>query len=699
MELANQENVAANSLHFLDYWRVIKSRKEIILAVALLVTILGIVYTVMLPNMFRSQALIKVNVERLDVDPFGGQLPGNSYDPYFLRTQFTIIQSRPIAEKVIERLNLQEVWGQDDEALPLEGAINVLRKGLAVNQSRDTSLIAISVTSKDPEEAAQIANEVADVYKQVRLDVKHEEMQKGLADLERELQKQQDKVDLAEQALEKIRQDLGITMLGEGTTIDTASIQQLQGNRSQARVDMLVKKARLDQLLPLSGEDLVSAAEFVVGNTYIQSLRSQVLDTDVSLKLMLQNYGSNHPEVKKLEAGRDELADKLTKALSGLKQGLSSDYEVSKANFAALEAELKGLEVVEKATQREQLLPFNKAKRSLETQQIILDALKSRVTQEGITLEISRTPVEVVEDAVPIRRPVSPNLFMNVILSVVLGCGAGVALAYFIEYLDTSVKSPEDIERYVGLPVLGLIPQKVRPLVEEGAESEHAEAYRVLRTNITFKNDGNSHGAFLMASGGAGEGKSTTCFNLAYVCAQRGDRVLLIDADMRRPVQHKILDMDNRFGLTNVLLRDAPIEETIKPTKVPNLHFLPSGRLPRTSMGLLESARIKELIRSLRNRYDVIMIDCPPVIGISDASILASAVDGAIMVVQYRKYPRDMAAKTKHLLDMTGAKTLGVVLNNINVMRDDYYYYYQSYYDNSYYRPSGDAIPDEGRNV
>ncbi|MFC1467224.1 GumC family protein [Verrucomicrobiota bacterium] len=682
MESTNQENVAAQTLHFLDYWRVIKSRKEIILAVALLVAIAGTVYTLTLPNMFRSMALIKVNVERLDVDPFGQQMPGNVYDPYFLRTQFNIIQSRPIAEKVIERLNLQEVWGKRGEKLPIEGAILLMRKSLSVNQHRDTSLVAISAESKDPDEAARIANEVADVYKQVRLDVKQDEMRKGLADLERELQKQQDKVDLAEQELEKIRQELGVTMLGADTTIDTASIQQLEGNRSQARVDMLVKKARLDQMESLSGADLVAAAEFVVGNTYIQSLRSQVLDTDVSLKLMLENYGRNHPEVRKLEAGRDELADKLATALKGLKQGLRADYEVAKANVEALEAELRGLEVAEKQTQRERLLPFNKAKRALETQQVILDALKSRVTQEGITLEISRTPVEVVEDAIPIRRPVSPNLFLNVILSVVLGFGAGVGLAYFIEYLDTSVKTAEDIERYVGLPVLGLIPQKVRPLVEEGAESEHAEAYRVLRTNLTFTNEGSSHGAFLVASGGAGEGKSTTCFNLAYVCAQRGDKVLLIDADMRRPVQHKILDMDNRFGLTNVLLRDAPVEETIKPTTVPNLHFLPSGRLPRTSMGLLESARIKELIRNLRNRYDVIMIDAPPVIGISDAAILATAVDGAVMVVQYRKYPRDMAAKAKHLLDLSGTKTLGVVLNNINVMRDDYYYYYQSYYYN-----------------
>ena len=179
------------------------------------------------------------------------------------------------------------------------------------SQHRDTSLIAIAATSKDPEESARIANEVAEAYKQKRLDVQRNQKNQALDDLEQELQRQQTKVDLAEQQLEKIRQELGVTVVADNMTVDIASLQQLEGNRSQARVDMLVKKARLEQLNQLSGDSLVAAAEFVVGNTYIQTLRSQILDTDVSLKLMLQNYGKNHPEVKKLVAGRDELMSKL----------------------------------------------------------------------------------------------------------------------------------------------------------------------------------------------------------------------------------------------------------------------------------------------------------------------------------------------------------------------------------------------------
>jgi capsular exopolysaccharide synthesis family protein len=237
-----------------------------------------------------------------------------------------------------------------------------------------------------------------------------------------------------------------------------------------------------------------------------------------------------------------------------------------------------------------------------------------------------------------------------------------------------------------------VIPQKVRPLIEEGPDSPHAESYRVLRTNIQFGTKGLSGGAFAVASGGVGEGKSTTLFNLAYICAQQGDKVLIVDSDLRRPVQHTILGMSNRFGLTNVLIRDVPIEEAIKPTSVTNLHFLPSGKLPSSSLGILDSQRMRELVKNLKARYDYVFFDSPPIVGVSDASILCSEVDGVLLVVQYRKYPRTMSTRAKRMIENVGGNIVGVVLNNINILRDDYYYYYHSSY--THYLQSSESSPE-----
>jgi capsular exopolysaccharide synthesis family protein len=685
-----------DTLHFLDYWRVIRSRKEIILAVMILVVLTGTGFTLMLPKIYSAEARIKVEQDALDIDVFQREMtPG--FNPFFLRTQFEIIQSKPILYEVIRTLDLQEKWGKElsegGQPLTQQAAFSVLRGSVVVEQHMNTSLIQIKCFRQDPNEAARIANEVAHVYKEHRLAVKRREVKRAIDALKNELEKQQDKVDEAENEVERIREELGINLIGSGIRADKMRLQQLEADRIAARVNMLVRKARLEQLEVLEGEELLNASAYMVDDRALATIRRQLIDTDVTLRLMLENYGENHPDVRRLVAGRDELRRQLDSALAGLKKGLQADYEVAREKFMALESELTGAREKDIESEREKFRPFDRAQRNFEVQRSILEALQARIAQEGIELEVPRTPVEIVDPAEPSQKPVKPNIYLNILLSVCLGLGAGVGLAYFIEYLDTSVKTVDDVERYLGLPVVGVIPQKVRPLIEEGPDSPHAEAYRVLRTNMQFAGQGNKGGAFAVISGGVGEGKSTTLFNLAYVSAQLGDKVLVVDSDLRRPVQHTILGMSNKFGLTNVLMRDVPIEETIKSTSVPNLHFLPSGKLPRSSLGLLDSQKMRELVKNLKARYDYVFFDSPPVMGVSDASILASEVDGVLLVVQYRKYPRIISSRAKRIIDNVGGNLLGVVLNNINILRDDYYYYYHSYYS-QYYQTDENREPE-----
>jgi capsular exopolysaccharide synthesis family protein len=680
-----EKNREESGLHFLDYWRVITNRKEIVIAVALLVILTGAGVTVMLPKKYRAETTILVRQDALDVEVFDRQFMSD-YNPFFLRTQFETIKSKPIIYKVIQNLNLQELWSERrDTEMTRNDVYRELRfDSLNVEQYRDTSLIAIQVSGEDKDEVARIANEIAVVYKEYRLSMKKREIRRAVDALKNELQKQQDKVEQASDELEEIRRSMGVNMLGRGIRADKMRLQQLEADRMASRVEMLVRKARLEEVEQLSADELMYSSPYIVQDNNLIQVRQQLMDTEVSLQLMLENYGANHPEVRRLVAARDKLSEQLTNSLEGLKKGLRVDYKVSEEKYRALEGELSQAQARDIESEREKVVPFERAERNLEVQTTILDALRARVVQQGIELEVPRTPVEIVEPAEPPVYPYSPRIVMNILIAAVLGIMAGVGLAYFIEYLDTSVKTVDDVERYLDLSVIGIIPQKVRPLVEEGPDSPHAEAYRVLRTNMQFADNGATGGAYAVISGGVGEGKSTTLFNLAYITAQSGNKVLIVDSDLRRPVQHKILGMSNEFGLTNVLMRDVSVDKAIKPTDVPNLFFLPSGRLPRASLGILDSEKMKELVTTLKSRYDYIFFDSPPIMGVSDAAILASEADGLLLVVQYRKYPKIISARAKRLVENVGGKILGVVLNNINIMRDDYYYYYHSYYSHYY---------------
>lgn len=679
-----------SDLHFLDYWRVLRSRKEVILAVTLLIVVTGAAFTFTLPKIYQAEARIAVYQDELDVDVFGPSMQGYSYNPYFLRTQFEIIQSKPILYKVIQNLKLDEVWGkemtEDGRPLPLDVAQALLKRDLEVEQYRDTSLIAIRIESERAEETWRIANEIAAVYRDHRIAQKMRVTERGIEALVEEVQKMQLEVDRAEEKLEGIRQEQGVNTIQGGIRADKVQLGRLEADRISARVDLLVRESRLKQLQDLQGDALMNASAYIVQDPVIATIRRQLIDTDVSLSLLLEQFGENHPEVKRLRAAEKQLRVKMTDALDGLKKGLQADYAVAKAKYEVLEKELESARKQDIVSEGTRYLPFVKAQRDLNLKRSILQSLQAKVAQEGIKAEVPRTPVELVDPAEQPKHHVKPNVLLNVLLSLVLGLGAGVGLAFFIEYLDTSVKTVDEIERFLGLPVIGVIPQKVGSLAEEGPDSPHSEAYRVLRTNMQFNNKGRTGGTFAVVSGGVGEGKSTTLFNLAFVCAQLGEKVLIVDSDLRRPVQHKALGISNRFGLTNVLMRDVPIEETIKVTDYPNLHFLPSGKLPRSSLGLLDSQRMHELVKNLKARYDYVFFDSPPVMGVSDASVLASEVDGVLLVVQYRKYPRQVSARAKRLIDNVGGNLLGVVLNNINIMRDDYYYYYHSYYS-QYYLP------------
>ena len=690
----DDNNQNKDNPHFLDYWRVIRSRKELILAVMFIVVLTGTIYTLLLPNVFSSSSRISVSEDKPEINPFQPEMMYDRYDPFYLKTQFEILQSKPILNEVIYRLNLQEKWGKKG-SLPREVALKILKNSLSIYQQRDTSLIVINVKRNDPNEAAEIANEISQVYRDARTELATKNTRNALDKIDESLSEQRVRVDEAEEKIQEIREQLDIAVVGGEGQFDVGEVrmQTLERDRLAAQREMVEKKGLLDILDSIGDEDLAEQASFITFDQFVVDVVRRMELLEVELSALDADYGRNHPEVKRLLLQKKSLEKNLKERLDALRNGLQTEYSIAKSKFDGLDKVLTSVRTDSIETQGAKYRPYRNALADLETERFIYNQLLAKHRQEIITMQLPRNSVNIIDVAEPNLKPVSPNLFINVLISIFAGLGAGIGLAYFIEYLDTSVKTVEDIENKLDLKVIGLIPQKVRPLIEEGPDSENAEAYRVLKTNLDFSSNHLNGGAYSVISAGAGEGKSTTVFNLAYISAQQGLKVLLMDGDLRRPVQHIILGMSNRFGLTNVLLRDVPVEEAIKATSIPNLQFLPSGKLPRASLGVLDPKKIRELIKSLKSKYDLVLIDTPPVVGLSDASIIGKETDGSILVVQYRKYPQDMINKAKSSLVSQDVSITGVVLNNINITRDDYYYYYHTYYSD-YYRASDE--PTEG---
>jgi capsular exopolysaccharide synthesis family protein len=445
----------------------------------------------------------------------------------------------------------------------------------------------------------------------------------------------------------------------------------------------------------MNREQLKKALPIAYSDNQLNSLLGELDLAEQTLIKLKIDYTPDHPKYQTGKELVDDLNRKIDDRVDGILLGLDSKVASSEAYLNTLKTDIETAEKTDIET-ASKAAPYFAAKEYLEEQKRWRQILAMKTGQEEVDKELPKARmVTIMDHAVVDNKAVRPNKPLNIILGVVFGLVVGVGLAFFIEYLDTSVKTIDDVERTLQAPVLGVIPQNIGLIMNEGAESPHAEAYRVLRTNILFSRKDDKLNTVVVVSAGAGEGKSTTAFNLATIFAQNGSRVLVVDSDLRRPTLHKMINVTNSLGLTNYLLKQNTLDEVIQTTKVPTLHLMASGKLPSSSLGILSSAQMKDLITELKTRYDFVFFDSPPIMGVSDASILASEVDMTLQVIQYRRYPQPMNIRAKQMIEKVGGNLLGIVLNNINMSQDESYYYYSGYYHDYYYSKSEESEPIE----
>lgn len=689
-----QQNEAA--LHAVDYWQVIKNRYGIILLTLLLVFMTAAVITYVMPKKFESEATIEVKPRSTGMSPLGsgfGDPPGAAMmTPQFFGTEFEKIKSSKALSKVVENLELVNKWGVDKET-----AIGILKGIVNTQNIRGTDLISIRVRHTDKEDARNVTAEVARAYKAYRSEIENRDSERALYELNKAVRDQEDKVEERRKVLATIVRTKGIIYKGQDSFYGQSGVDEDQGARNALQIYNQLEQEKMQlatQINSLEKYDsdqlMVYAAGLQLPDNIIRSLHPQYLDAKRQLdSLKINGLGENHPTVR-------AAADQIKAMKHQLDEGVVNLRATLKAQLGMATDRFEKVKVMKDDTREEAIKrgldaqDYVDAKRDFETDQELLQKMRLKQISQMMTSKMTEESIVIHEDPQISQSPVSPNVTLNLVLGAVVGLIFGIGIAFFLEYLDTSVKSLEDVERYLQVPVLAVIPKDVGVLHKQSGMSPDAEAYRILRTNIEFNRKNPEDNAITVVSGGAGEGKSTTLVNLAYICAQGGYTTLMIDADLRRPRLHTFFDINNSVGLTNYLTTELMLEDVILQTPVDNLYFMPSGILPADAAGILNSRRMSELIQDVKQRFDLVLVDSPPILGVSDASVLASEVDLTMIVVQHRKLPRNMLLRVKQAVENVGGNVIGVVLNNVDVRSDSQYQYYTSYY--TYYAPAESQV-------
>ena len=704
-----------------DYWKVIRKRQWTIVAFFLIVVITTAIGTFTMKPIFRASTTIQINKENPQIVDFKEIFAVNTMDMDYYQTQYKILESRSLAKRVIQNLKLAEhpeflpkpetpfqKWksnilnsisglftSSDPNKNPAENGrktslINQFLKKLKIEPIRNSRLVKIHFDSNSPDLSSQVSNALAVNYMQQNLESRFIATQQAKEWLTGQLEDLRGKVERADEALQAFGSKHNIISLDEKENVTMQRLTDLNETLTKAESERMAKEALYKQTKDRNSDSLPSILE----NKLIMDLKQAYIQLEAQYMKLSETYKPEYPEMVRLKQQMQAIQKRIDGELAKIIAAIKNDYESSLRKEALLrqafeEQKARVIEMKDKAIQ------YNILKREADTNKELYKGLLQRMKEAGVSAGIMASNIQVVDQAELPARPYKPNKQLNLLLAAVVGLFLGVGLAFFLEYLDNTVKTPEDVEQLIRLPAFGMVPEisyERRRRVESGTsypvelitfghpKSMLSEAYRNIRTSILLSFSERPPKSIAISSPNPAEGKTTTVINTAIALSQTGVQVLLIDADMRKPRIHKIFREENGAGLSNFLSGNAALDSVIKKSDIPNLYYIPSGPIPPNPSELIGSKLFKNMMESLGERFDHIVLDSPPVLGFADAIILSTSVEGVILVVSGGKTPRETLQRAKEVLHQVNAKILGVVINRIDIQRSDYGYYYYRYH-------------------
>ncbi len=688
----DEEGTAHRSLQ--DYLLILRERIWYIIVVFLVVFSSALVYTVSATKIYESTAtvqLLRDDPNVIDVEQVIGNEIRGTED---LNTQVKLLESISLIETVAGRLSGDELRrflapyqdGSDDDPLTPNGIIAQNRE---IAPQRLSLVINVNYRHPDPEIAAIVANYLVEEYINFNTRQQIEESIKAVQDLKVRADEQKEKVDQLARELQSYREENNMVSLDERRDIVTDRLKALGMNVTESSTALKEIEVLWTQLNEREG-DLVAISElpFVAVDPLISSLKQQISAEKIAIAELQERYRAKHPRMIEAQRKLDQTEAELVSAIRGTVNRVDAQYQAAQRSLTAAQAALVAQEE-ESLDLSRAAVDYDAKEREFVINQELHNSILSRMRETSVAGNIGTQNARIIDKAQPIQKPVSPNLILNLGLGLVGGAGLGLAFAFFVAFIDDRVKSSFDIESVVGLPLIGIIPQikKLDPVekaqvVLNNADRQVAEAFLTLHSALRLKEEAKDAKCILTTSTIPGEGKSFVTTNVAFTFAAHGEKVAIIDCDLRKPNIHKTLQLENARGVIDIVGGSLEVDDVINKEVVPNLDVITTGGRAKNPTQVLNSRRFEQLITDLRKRYDRVFVDTPPLAAVSDAMVILPLVDGSLFSIFFNKVRRKAAQfAAKKLLD-SNVPVFGAVLNGLNLAVSGYYY--AQYYDKSY---------------
>jgi capsular exopolysaccharide synthesis family protein len=698
---------------------VLVHRKWIILGVAAMVLGLVAARTLREPRIYTASVslVIELQAPRVlgdQVQDVEGSSAGFWQTKDFLETQFRILKSDAVSERVVRKLALDRdpdfLGTKDRQAMQEADAVALLRSRLRVDPERDSRVVNVRVDDRDPKKAALLANTIADEFIQFNLTEKLGTSRSASEWLHDQVDELQGKLAVSESNLYRFKRenDILTASLEDSQSMVARRLSALNDALTKIREQRAELSAKVHQVREARASGALSSLPQVVASPLIQAERTRAQLIGEEIAEARTRYGPDHPKLLALE-------EKHKAALATIareEESIARAAEIEERQVADTEGNLTRLwEGVKREAfeVNKKEVDYSRLRREQENNAKIVELVMRRLKDVELASLLRTNNVRLLDAAKTPLAPTSPNLRLALMIGLGLGLLAGLGGAFLLEQLDNTVKGQEDLERTSRAAFLGII-----PAVREGRRGRHfrsrhplgvgqtdlfihkkpkstvSECLRTVRTNLLFLGTERPLTRLLVTSSGPQEGKTTAVIDLGITFAQSGQRVLLVDTDMRRPRLHKAFGLSNDLGLSSVLLDEKRLGEALRATEVPNLSVLACGPIPPNPAELLHTERFKALVVELSRRYDLILFDSPPIAAVTDAMILSSVVDGVVLLVKAGKTSKDAVVRARRALSDVQARVVGALLNAVDLGARRAGYYYADYAHYSYYGEKDD---------